>query len=83
MKCGDLLFTQKSPLTGPPTVVFQSLLGETKRPWLRGECCPECNAMPEELREPEGIKSVGMGGIKDNIRTASLNYHLEKSLGSP
>lgn len=38
--------------------------------------------MPEEMREPEGIKSVGPGGIKENIRTASLNYHLEKSLGS-
>lgn len=78
-----LLFTQKSPLTGPPTVVFQSLLGETKRLWLREECCPECNAMPEEMREPEGVKSAGTGGIKENIRTASLNYHLEKSLDIP
>lgn len=39
--------------------------------------------MPEEMREPEGVKSVGTGGIKENIRPASLNYHLEKSLDSP
>lgn len=39
--------------------------------------------MPEEMRESLWALSLLGRGIKESIKTASLNCHLEKSLGSP